>query len=49
LPLHLLPGQQGCPGPPQVEHNEDDDVPPQTKPPTVQMVVVELLVELGVV
>jgi hypothetical protein len=49
LPLHLLPGQQGCPAPPQVEQTEDDEVPPQTKPPAVQMVVDELLVELGVV
>jgi hypothetical protein len=34
--------------PPQVEQTDDEEVPPQTKPAAVQIVVVELLV-VGVV
>jgi len=45
----LLPGQHSWPAPPQVEQTDDDEVPPQTKPPAVQMGVVELLLVLGVV
>jgi hypothetical protein len=46
----MLPGQQGCPADPQAEHTEVEDVPPQTKPLAVQVVVVELLlIPLGVV
>jgi hypothetical protein len=45
----LLPGQQGWPAPPQVEQTDDDEVPLHTKPPAVQMVVVELLLDERVV
>jgi hypothetical protein len=45
----VLPGQQGCPAEPQAEHTEDEEVPPQTKPLAVQVVVVEPLMVAGVV
>jgi hypothetical protein len=45
----LLPGQQGCPAPPQDEQTDDEEVPLQTRPPAVQIIVVELLLLEGVV
>jgi hypothetical protein len=50
LPSHLLPVQQGWPGPPQVAQTEDEvEVPEQTRPLPVQVVVYELLEVAGVV
>jgi hypothetical protein len=45
----LLPGQQGCPAPPQVEQTDAVEVPLQTSPLPVQTIVVELPLLEGVV
>jgi hypothetical protein len=45
----LLPGQQGDPGCPQVEHTDVDEVPLHTRPLPRHTVVVELLLDVAVV
>jgi hypothetical protein len=45
----LLPGQHGLPGWPQLAHIDVDDVPPHTRPLPRQTVVVDELLEEGVV